>query len=309
MASVTSKSRTTSKLLAVTIAVACAIAPTPVAASACGLTVGSTARSRTAALSDAARGLVEDAMRIAGADHYIRGMVLHLAGAHSAAVAEFETYADVMNTAKGRRRDEGTARAAYWAARALRDAGDATRSAVAMALAASMRGTFYGGLAEGPRALSGAWPRPGYLYIDYRTPIQLVWAVIRTESGFDPKSVSGANALGLMQVIPPTASKVATDAGGSFDRHRMLSDGHYNVAIGSTYLGQLVERYGGYLPLALAAYNAGPGCADAWVAAMGDPRREVDPLTWLESIPLDETREYVQSVLAAYRSYVGGKQE
>ena len=61
------------------------------------------------------------------------------------------------------------------------------------------------------------------------------------------------------------------------------------MALGSTYLGWLLERYSSYPPLAAAGYNAGEGCADAWIKALGDPRSQVDPLAWIEAIPILET--------------------
>ena len=74
--------------------------------------------------------------------------------------------------------------------------------------------------------------------------------------------------------------------------------------LGSTYLGAQLKRYQGSLLLAAAAYNAGPGNASKWIAAYGDPRSDtVDPVIWVELIPFQETRKYVQRVLGNYLVY------
>ena len=75
-----------------------------------------------------------------------------------------------------------------------------------------------------------------------------------------------------------------------------MADPAYNVEIGDFFLGQLHDRYGSW-PLAVAAYNAGPGNVNRWLAANGDPRQGADPVDWIEAIPFGETRNYVQRVL------------
>ena len=78
---------------------------------------------------------------------------------------------------------------------------------------------------------------------------------------------------------------------------------------GGAYLGTMIDRYDGSYVLALAAFNAGPSRADGWIARYGDPRTsDVDPIDWIERIPFDETRNYVQRVLEnlqVYRARLG----
>lgn len=133
----------------------------------------------------------------------------------------------------------------------------------------------------------------------------LVLAVIRQESRFDRTARSGAGALGLMQLMPATARSLARRMGLSHDRRRLTTDSAHNIALGSRYLDNLIDRFGGSYLLALAAYNAGPRNVSRWIAANGDPRHdpEVDIVDWIEMIPLRETRNYVQRVLEGTQVY------
>jgi len=107
-----------------------------------------------------------------------------------------------------------------------------------------------------------------------------------------------------MQVMPDTAREVAIRLGLSYSETGLLDDQAYNIRIGSAYLQELLERYSGSYLLAAAAYNAGPGRVDRWIVDYGDPRQSnVDPLTWAESIPFTETRNYVQRVMEAVFVY------
>lgn len=131
-----------------------------------------------------------------------------------------------------------------------------------------------------------------------------VYAIMRQESMFQLDAVSSAGARGLMQLMPGTAQEVARKVGVDYSPSRLVSDAAYNALLGSTYLGTQLERYGGSLVLAAAAYNAGPGNANKWLAAYGDPRADnVDPVIWVELIPFQETRTYVKRVLGNYLVY------
>ena len=140
----------------------------------------------------------------------------------------------------------------------------------------------------------------------------LVLAVIRQESAFDEQAISPAGALGLMQLMPATAKTVATQMGTPFVKERLTSDGEYNIGIGRTYLAGLIDDYNGSYVLAIAGYNAGPRRVMEWIGQYRDPRsKDVDAIDWVESIPLSETRNYVQRVLEnlqVYRQRVGGTQ-
>jgi soluble lytic murein transglycosylase len=131
-----------------------------------------------------------------------------------------------------------------------------------------------------------------------------VYAITRQESMFQVDAVSVSGAMGLMQLMPGTAKDTARDVGVDYSAARLTSDPAYNALLGSTYLGKQLQRYEGSLLLAAAAYNAGPGNASKWIAAYGDPRADnVDPVVWVELIPFQETRKYVQRVLGNYLVY------
>jgi len=142
-----------------------------------------------------------------------------------------------------------------------------------------------------------------------RVPPELVLAIARRESEFDPFVISPAGARGLMQVMPKTAKEMADRVGIRYSRERLETDWAYNARIGITYLEELAERYGGNPVLMSVAYNAGPSRADRWVALMGDPRNgAVDVIDWIEMAPFQETRNYIMRVtesLPIYQARLG----
>ena len=126
----------------------------------------------------------------------------------------------------------------------------------------------------------------------------MIHAVARQESQFDRAAVSAANARGLMQLVPATASEQAAKAGLRFAADRLTEDPVYNVTLGGAYFERLRASFGGSYVLAVAAYNAGPGNARKFVARQGDPRVPgVDVVDWIEAVPFLETRTYIQRVL------------
>ncbi|MCK5374801.1 MAG: lytic transglycosylase domain-containing protein, partial [Alphaproteobacteria bacterium] len=126
----------------------------------------------------------------------------------------------------------------------------------------------------------------------------LVHAIIRQESMFDIDAKSSAGARGLMQLMPSTANHIAKRAGVSYQKKWLTSKPKYNVTLGSYYIAQLIDRYDGSYPLAIAAYNAGPGRVNEWLKLFGDPRKkEVDLIDWIELVPIYETRNYIQRVM------------
>jgi soluble lytic murein transglycosylase len=138
----------------------------------------------------------------------------------------------------------------------------------------------------------------------------LALAVTRQESGFNAAAISPSGALGLMQLLPTTAREVAGKMSLPFVQSKLTSDPQYNVALGSQYLSQMLQRFGGSYELALAAYNAGPGRVARWLDTMGDPRSgKIDMVDWIEMIPLRETRNYVQLIMegvGVYRDRLSG---
>jgi soluble lytic murein transglycosylase len=151
---------------------------------------------------------------------------------------------------------------------------------------------------------------PEYKPIGPATELPVVYAIARQESTFNPKTVSSARAMGLMQVTPSAGRYVAQKFRAPFDERRLLSDQTYNVQLGAAELGDLIQEYRGSYILTFAGYNAGRGRVREWIAKHGDPRDpKIDPIDWVEQIPFSETRNYVQRVmenLQVYRVRFGG---
>ena len=151
--------------------------------------------------------------------------------------------------------------------------------------------------AAGDMILPEGWPAP------YRPPVgspepAFINAITRQESNFDTEAVSSANARGLMQLLPSTATLVARRIGQPFQPAQLTASPEVNMRLGAAYLEEMLARYDGALPLAAAAYNAGPGRVDQWLGTYGDPRgADVDVIDWIEQIPFTETRNYVQRVI------------
>jgi len=162
------------------------------------------------------------------------------------------------------------------------------------------------GLLDVEIALAGQLPSPVDEIAGARLPLPalhpvggftvdpaLVYALARTESGFDAHAVSRCGARGLMQLMPETASYVRRTQGVSGS----LGDPSENLALGQGYIRYLGEQPGinNNLLAILASYNAGPGAAAAWFSSLQD---DSDPLVFIETIPNDETRRFVRQVLA-----------
>ena len=134
-----------------------------------------------------------------------------------------------------------------------------------------------------PASASGMW--------------SIVHGIMRQESQFDRAAVSHAGARGMMQLMSGTAREQATKSGLAWDAGLLTTSTDYNIQLGSAYFQRLYNQYGSY-PLAVAAYNAGAGNVNKWLAANGDPRSgTVDWIDWIEAIPFNETKRYVQHVL------------
>jgi soluble lytic murein transglycosylase len=120
------------------------------------------------------------------------------------------------------------------------------------------------------------------------------YAIIRAESAWTTDARSGADAFGLMQLLPGTAKHLAKQLGVSFSGASALFDPDLNIRLGTQYLGKMALRYDGSPWLASAAYNAGSDPVGRWI----DARDSLDPDFFIETIPYKETREYVARVLA-----------
>jgi soluble lytic murein transglycosylase len=151
---------------------------------------------------------------------------------------------------------------------------------------------------------------PAYKTIGPEVERSVVFAIARQESAFNPRVVSSANAMGLLQVTPAAGRYVTKKYGAPFDEKRLLSDPSYNASVGAGELGGLIEDYRGSYIMTFAGYNAGRGSVRKWVERYGDPRDpKVDAVDWVERIPFSETRNYVQRVLEnlqVYRARFGG---
>jgi soluble lytic murein transglycosylase len=140
-------------------------------------------------------------------------------------------------------------------------------------------------------------------------PTDLLQAMMREESALDPAAVSAAGAVGLTQLMLPTAQAEARRLKlGRTVSAADLMDGRLSIRLGAAHLGGVLRRFGGSAPLAVAAYNAGEAAVRAWVRERGGlPLDE-----FVEEIPVQETRGYVKRVLrsyAAYRLLYGGPGE
>jgi soluble lytic murein transglycosylase len=130
-------------------------------------------------------------------------------------------------------------------------------------------------------------------------PVDLLQALMREESALDPRAVSPVGAVGLTQLMLPTAREVARQLKLRRPSQADLMNGALNIRIGARYLGQLLRRFDGQVALALAAYNAGGGAVSRWLEARGE--LELDE--FVEEIPFEETRGYVKRVLRSYAAY------
>jgi soluble lytic murein transglycosylase len=176
-------------------------------------------------------------------------------------------------------------------------------------------GMYIEGVRVGGRAQSAGYPRsPRLVRAAYPLPYRdlifdeaakhevdpfLVAALMRQESAFDAEIVSGAGAVGLMQVMPATGRELARRGGPRPFSEAALRVADVNLHLGSRYLAQMLGRYDGRLPLVLSAYNAGPSRANRWrrLPEASDLQR------FTERIPFFETRNYVKSVERNLRIY------
>jgi soluble lytic murein transglycosylase len=166
----------------------------------------------------------------------------------------------------------------------------------------------------GKAALGRGFPFEQYAFPDFGVPnfeqigpeVErcVIYSIVRQESAFNTKVASSANALGLMQVTPAAGRDTAKRFNVTFDQRRLMNDVAYNAQLGTAELGNDIASWRGSYILAFVAYNAGPRRAKEWIDQYGDPRDpKVDPIDWIERIPLSETRNYVQRVLENMQVY------
>src|SRR5215467_6508266 len=151
---------------------------------------------------------------------------------------------------------------------------------------------------------------PDYQPIAPPIETAVAYSIARQESHFNQKVVSSAYAMGLMQVTPAAGIDTAAKYKVTYNRDRLLKDPVYNMQMGAAELSNLFGGYNGSYILTFAGYNAGRGRVKQWIAAYGDPRDpRVDPVDWVERIPISETRNYVARImenLQVYRARFGG---
>jgi len=150
---------------------------------------------------------------------------------------------------------------------------------------------------------SAAYPVPDWAPVNGR-PIDraLVFALIKSESGFQVRAQNPTGAYGVMQLMPATARFAAKRAGVSKVNKAALSDPEVNIALGQSYIEYLAKtpEVGGDLFRLIAAYNAGPKAVERWQKAR---KKGADPLMFIESLPWRETRELIEQVVADYWIY------
>ncbi len=133
----------------------------------------------------------------------------------------------------------------------------------------------------------------------------MVHAIGRQESEFDKTRESHAGARGIMQLMPGTAREQAGKIGVQYLSADLTASPTYNIQLGDGYFARMMSYYGGSYPLAIGAYNAGPGRVNQWLRANGDPRTgAIDWVTWVEKIPANfETRYYIMRVIGNAVTY------
>lgn len=121
-----------------------------------------------------------------------------------------------------------------------------------------------------------------------------VMGLMRSESAMAEDAVSSAGARGLMQIMPGTARQLSRRHGFNYTSVDQLMQAEFNIALGTSYLRDLLDQYGNNSVLASGAYNAGPRAVERWLDSTG----LTDPAMWIETLPYRETREYIPRVLA-----------
>ncbi|MDA8298481.1 MAG: lytic transglycosylase domain-containing protein [Deltaproteobacteria bacterium] len=178
-------------------------------------------------------------------------------------------------------------------------------SAINIAFTLIFKNDDYRQLLLNKKFLEILYPKPYYGYVEkysskYGIPVDLIYGIMRQESLYNPICYSGANAIGLMQIIPSTGYYIASHTGCYNFNPSMLYSKHINISFGSYYLKTLLDQFNGKKYLAIASYNAGPGAVSYWKNNL--LKNDAMPL-FIELIPFNQTRTYVKRVLANYYVY------
>lgn len=161
-----------------------------------------------------------------------------------------------------------------------------------------------------PELMKAVWPQEHKEFFEAAAKLKnldpvLTRSLTKQESGYFPKAVSSSNALGLMQMIPPTAREIADDLKmGKINLPDDLFDPSRNITMGTHYVAKMLNQFKGHVPLALAAYNAGPTRVDRWLKSRQSlvgleagrtsaPESEI----WVDEFPFAETSFYVKAIL------------
>ncbi len=162
-------------------------------------------------------------------------------------------------------------------------------------------------IADGHNLIYYAYPvhaLPDYKPLRPPPETAFLLGLARQETEFNTDIISGAGARGILQVMKGTASHVCHVYKIKCSHKRLASDPSYNTMIASAYVADRMAEFSGSYVLGLSSYNAGPGRTRQWIREFGDPRKAgVDPIDWIERIPIEETRRYVAKVLSNIQIY------
>ncbi|TNE50901.1 MAG: lytic transglycosylase domain-containing protein [Sphingomonadales bacterium] len=218
-----------------------------------------------------------------------------------------EPLVQAMRALATARREWRTERAFF---EALADKADTPEEMVLMAdLAATLRLEELAVVAGATAPEHGLSGFERFAHPTVQVPLTADWtmshAIMRQESEFDQNRVSHAGARGMMQLMPGTAREQAGKIGVNYLSASLTDDPQYNIRLGDAYFRRMLDYYGGAYPLAIGAYNAGPGRVNQWLRMNGDPRTgAIDYVTWIEKIPANfETRYYIMRVLGNAVAY------
>ena len=157
---------------------------------------------------------------------------------------------------------------------------------------------------QDPAVVTLAYPRPYASLVaqaaeEFSVPVELIYAIMREESAFNPMAVSPRQAFGLMQMIKPTARRLARQIDVRNITARKLFDPRTAIRLGTAYLAALLQEMDGDLPAVIASYQAGERSVQRWRSTRSSLRAD----EFIEDIPLASTRSYVKKVLASYGVY------